>query len=234
MPADQTRVAAVAHCGRPGPGASAARPAGVAAQAGEATGAQLGAGGETASGLGAAAGGGVSGQGRADRGSRDRAPLTVGLRASAPCGGGGNATGKGVSASRVGAPFFQEETTPASYALLAGWSRPQGLPRSWSVDRDSISRCEGLGSMAEQRAGQAPQTQFGRALAPVGVALSLAHRPPAKSRVERLTGVLQDRLLKALRLAGRIPLSCYVGDARGSPVGAENSLAHTARNRDAC
>ena len=56
--------------------------------------------------------------------------------------------------------------------------------------------------MAAQLAGQAPQTQFGRAMAALGVELILAHSPQAKGRVERMNGVLQDRLVKALRLAG--------------------------------
>jgi hypothetical protein len=70
------------------------------------------------------------------------------------------------------------------------------------VDRDSIYRCEGVPSIAEQLAGKAPQTQFGRAMEPLGVELILANSPQAKGRVERMNGVLQDRLVKALRLAG--------------------------------
>lgn len=103
---------------------------------------------------------------------------------------------------RVWAQFFAEETTHASYDTLAGWARKHGLPQSLYVDRDSIYRCEGLGSIAEQIAGQAPQTQFGRAMEQLGVELILAHSPQAKGRVERMHGVLQDRLVKALRLAG--------------------------------
>src|SRR5208282_5022686 len=70
------------------------------------------------------------------------------------------------------------------------------------VDRDSIYRCEGLGSVAEQLAGQDRQTQFGRAMAQLGVELILANSPQAKGRVERMNGVLQDRLVKEMRLAG--------------------------------
>ncbi len=103
---------------------------------------------------------------------------------------------------RVWAQFFEEETTRASYDVLEGWVRRSGLPQSLYVDRDSIYRCEGLGSIAEQLAGQAPQTQFGRAMAQLGVELILANSPQAKGRVERMNGVLQDRLVKALRLAG--------------------------------
>lgn len=40
----------------------------------------------------------------------------------------------------------------------------------------------------------------------LGVALILAHSPQAKGRVERMNGVLQDRLVKALRLAGIVDL----------------------------
>lgn len=103
---------------------------------------------------------------------------------------------------RLWAQFFEEETTRASYDVLEGWVRRHGLPRSLYVDRDSIYRCEGLGSVAEQLAGQAPQTQFGRAMAQLDVELILANSPQAKGRVERMNGVLQDRLVKALRLAG--------------------------------
>jgi hypothetical protein len=104
--------------------------------------------------------------------------------------------------NRVGAQFFEEETTQASYDVLAGWVRQHGLPGSLYVDRDSIYRCEGQASIAEQLAGQAPQTQFGRAMAQLGVKLILANSPQAKGRVERMNGVLQDRLVKELRLAG--------------------------------
>jgi len=104
--------------------------------------------------------------------------------------------------NRVWAQFFEEETTHASYDMLAGWTRRQGLPQSLYVDRDSIYRCEGVGSVAEQLAGREPQTQFGRAMQQLGVELILANSPQAKGRVERMNGVLQDRLVKALRLVG--------------------------------
>jgi hypothetical protein len=71
------------------------------------------------------------------------------------------------------------------------------------VDRDSIYRCEGEPTLAEQLAGkEEAQTQFGRAMAQLGVELILANSPQAKGRVERMNGVLQDRLVKELRLAG--------------------------------
>lgn len=104
--------------------------------------------------------------------------------------------------NRMRARFCEEETTQASYDVLEGWVRKHGLPASLHVDRDSIYRCEGQPSLAQQLAGQQPQTQFGRAMEALGVELILAHSPQAKGRVERMNGTLQDRLVKALRLAG--------------------------------
>ena len=103
--------------------------------------------------------------------------------------------------NRIGVRFFEEETTRASYDLFERWVRLHGLPGSLYVDRDSIYRCEGQPSVADQLAGKERQTQFGRAMAQLGVELILAHSPQAKGRVERMNGVLQDRLVKALRLA---------------------------------
>jgi len=102
----------------------------------------------------------------------------------------------------VWAQFFEQETTRASYDLFEGWVRRWGLPQSVYPDRDSIYRCEGEGSLADQLAGKEPQTQFGRAMEQLGVELILANSPQAKGRVERMNGTLQDRLVKALRLEG--------------------------------
>jgi transposase len=100
------------------------------------------------------------------------------------------------------ARFAPEETTEASYGVFEGWVRKYGVPSSLYVDRDSIYRCERLASVEEQIAGQEPQTQFGRAMEQLGVELILANSPQAKGRVERRNGLLQDRLVKDLRLAG--------------------------------
>jgi len=113
--------------------------------------------------------------------------------------------------NRIRARFSEQETTLASYDVLEGWVRQNGLPRSLYVDRDSIYRCEGLASVAEQLAGQERQTQFGRAMAQLRVELILANSPQAKGRVERMNGVLQDRLVKALRLAGISDLKAPTG-----------------------
>lgn len=103
--------------------------------------------------------------------------------------------------NRLCARFFEEETTHASYDTFESWVRRHRMPRALYVDRDSIYRCEGAPSVADQLAGKEPQTQFSRAMEQLGVKLILARSPQAKGRVERMNGVLQDRLVKALRLA---------------------------------
>jgi len=99
------------------------------------------------------------------------------------------------------ARFSEEETTRASYDVLEQWVKEHGMPGSLYVDRDSIYRCERIANVEEQIAGKEPQTQFGRAMEQMGIELILAHSPQAKGRVERRNGLLQDRLVKALRLA---------------------------------
>jgi transposase len=100
------------------------------------------------------------------------------------------------------ARFSEEETTRAAYDVFEGWVRKHGLPGSLYVDRDSIYRCERVATVAEQLGGQEPQTQFGRAMKQLEVEVIMAHSPQAKGRVERRNGLLQDRLVKELRLAG--------------------------------
>jgi hypothetical protein len=104
--------------------------------------------------------------------------------------------------NRTGARFSEEETTRAAYDVFEVWARKHGLPGSLYVDRDSIYRCERLATVAEQIAGSEPRTQFGRAMEQLEVEVIMAHSPQAKGRVERRNGLLQDRLVKELRLAG--------------------------------
>jgi hypothetical protein len=69
------------------------------------------------------------------------------------------------------------------------------------VDRDSIYKTTRQPTIEEQLAQEQPLTQFGRAMKQLGVELDLAYSPQAKGRVERRNGLLQDRLVKELRLA---------------------------------
>jgi hypothetical protein len=84
--------------------------------------------------------------------------------------------------NQVLARFYEEETTRASQHVVPGWVKRLGRSGSLDLDRDSIYRCEGLPRIAEPLAGQAPQTQGGRAMAHLAAKLSLAtpaRKPPA-------------------------------------------------------
>ena len=71
-----------------------------------------------------------------------------------------------------------------------------GLPMDLYSDRHGIFRVN-IGEARDDL-----RSQFGRALATLGIGSICANSPQAKGRVERANGVLQDRLVKALRIAG--------------------------------
>ena len=104
--------------------------------------------------------------------------------------------------NRTYARFAEQETTRAAYDTFEGYVRRYRVPRALYVDRDSIYRTEREPNVAEQLAAEEPLTQFGRAMKQLGVKIHLAYSPQAKGRVERRNGLLQDRLVKELRLAG--------------------------------
>lgn len=91
------------------------------------------------------------------------------------------------------ARFYPAETTWAAFDIFGRWVKLYGLPRSVYADRHSIYR--------DEDHPEKP-TQFGRAMADLGVELIAAHSPQAKGRVERRNAVFQDRLVKEMRLRG--------------------------------
>ncbi len=71
-----------------------------------------------------------------------------------------------------------------------------GLPMSVYLDKHTTYK-----SWAKRDDFQTePLSQFGRALAELGVRMRHAHSPQAKGRIERLFQTLQDRLVKEMRL----------------------------------
>jgi transposase len=106
------------------------------------------------------------------------------------------------ASNRTYARFFEEETTFAAMETFARYSRRYGLPQALYVDLDSIYRTDREPTVSEQLRDETPVTQFGRAMRTLGVRIVPAYSPQAKGRVERRHGVFQDRLVKALRLAG--------------------------------
>lgn len=103
--------------------------------------------------------------------------------------------------NRVYARFFEGETTAAAMEVFQRYVQQHGLPQSLYVDRDSIYITTRDATADEELRESEPLTQFARAMQELEVKLILAHSPQAKGRVERCNGVLQDRLVKALRLA---------------------------------
>ena len=95
--------------------------------------------------------------------------------------------------NQTAARFYAAETTAAAFDAFGRWAGRRGLPRALYVDRHAIYRDD---------ADPGRPTQFGRAMADLGVELICAHSPQAKGRVERRHAVFQDRLVKELRLRG--------------------------------
>src|SRR5271170_1162840 len=113
-----------------------------------------------------------------------------------------DATGKILAAQ-----FFPSETTFGYLCLLRQLLRRHGVPLAFYGDHSGIFvRNDDSWTVDEQLAGKRQPTQFGRALEQLGVTFIPAHSPQAKGRVERLWGVLQDRLTSELRLAKTVDL----------------------------
>jgi len=108
-----------------------------------------------------------------------------------------DATGKILAAQ-----FFPAETAAGYFRLLQRLLRRFGVPTAFYGDRSGIFvHHDDHWTVEEELAGQRQPTQFGRALQQLGITFIAAQSPQAKGRVERLWGVLQDRLCSELRLA---------------------------------
>src|SRR5271169_6436969 len=102
----------------------------------------------------------------------------------------------------LAARFFPSETSQGYFRLLQNLLRHYGTPLAFYGDHSGIFvRNDDFWTVEEQLAGKRQPTQFGRALDQLGITFIAARSPQAKGRVERLWGVLQDRLCSELRLA---------------------------------
>ena len=102
----------------------------------------------------------------------------------------------------LAAQFFPSETTFGYLCLLRQMLRRHGVPLAFYGDHSGIFvRNDDCWTVEEQLEGKRQPTQFGRALEELGIHFIAANSPQAKGRVERLWGVLQDRLTSELRLA---------------------------------
>mgnify|MGYP001317630918 CR=1 FL=1 len=103
----------------------------------------------------------------------------------------------------LGACFREQEDAAGYFSVLARILARYGVPLAAYSDRHSVfwvTRAQ-RETLEEELAGEREPTQFGRALAELGIEPIFANSPQAKGRIERLWGTFQDRLVSELRLA---------------------------------
>jgi transposase len=98
--------------------------------------------------------------------------------------------------------FEMTEDARGYLLLLRDICRKTGVPQALYSDKHGVFWATRKETLQEQLAGRSSTTQFGRAMAELGIQIIAAHSPQAKGRIERLWGTLQDRLVSELRLAG--------------------------------
>jgi hypothetical protein len=90
--------------------------------------------------------------------------------------------------------FCNDETTLNYFTAFMDYVLRYGAPRSLYNDKHGVFKVNHPEAMSGNGL-----TQFGRVLECLGIEEIFANSPQAKGRVERANGILQDRLVKALR-----------------------------------
>jgi transposase len=98
--------------------------------------------------------------------------------------------------------FHDYEGTLPAMDVFKRYVEKYGLPMSSYVDRHTTYKSSKKLTEWDEVEGTESLSQFERALKELGVEVIHALSPQAKGRVERLFGVLQDRLVKEMRLRG--------------------------------
>jgi transposase len=98
--------------------------------------------------------------------------------------------------------FFEQETTEGAMRVLWQWIKLYGIPRALYTDHKNLYVTDREPTPDEQLAGRPALSAFGKACHKLGVQIIPAASPQAKGRIERRHGVLQDRLVKEMRLRG--------------------------------
>jgi transposase len=108
----------------------------------------------------------------------------------------------------TGATFREQEDAAGYLTVLRQTIRRHGIPLALYRDRHGIFETpKGMAlTLEEQLVDRRSPTQFGRALAELGITSIAARSPQAKGRIERAWGTFQDRLVVELRLAGATDL----------------------------
>jgi hypothetical protein len=93
--------------------------------------------------------------------------------------------------------FVPAETIEVYHTILEEHLKKYGRPLGLYTDKHSIFR-----TSRENIGHREKETHFGRVLKELDIELICAHSPQAKRLVERANGILQDRLIKEMRLRG--------------------------------
>lgn len=104
--------------------------------------------------------------------------------------------------NKIFARFYDYEGTLPAMDSVKGYVMTYGLPQSVYLDRHTTYKSSKKPTEWDDVEDKAFLSQFERALKELEVEVIHALSPQAKGRVERLFGVLQDRLVKEMRLAG--------------------------------
>jgi hypothetical protein len=98
--------------------------------------------------------------------------------------------------------FRPTEDAVGYLMMLRSITLGRGIPGSLYHDRHTMLVSPKKPTIEDELAGVRPMSQLQRVMDELGIESIPAHSPQAKGRVERLWGVLQDRLVKEMRAAG--------------------------------
>ena len=93
--------------------------------------------------------------------------------------------------------FTPGETTFGYFAATKRYVTRYGKPVAFYSDKNSIFKVNSKNALSGSG-----MTQFGRAMKEIDIEIICANTPQAKGRVERAIQILQDRLVKEMRLRG--------------------------------
>jgi len=102
--------------------------------------------------------------------------------------------------NKIFARFYLYEGTLPAMDSFKRYIKRYGLPLSVYLDKHTTYKSTKKPSIEDELNDRKPLSQFGRALAELGVNVIYANSPQAKGRIERLFETLQDRLIKEMRL----------------------------------
>jgi transposase len=100
--------------------------------------------------------------------------------------------------------FNVVETAQGYFSLVEKHLLTYGIPLAFYTDKHGIFQINHPTNVGHKKPSLMDEydglTQFGRAMKELGITLIPANSPQAKGRVERMNSILQDRLVKELRL----------------------------------